>query len=268
MKPGACYLCEQTDHELVFDYDKRPEAETDFGIPPEDYRRQFWRCRNCGLMTGVMELDPKQLYEGAYVDATYSGKSLGDTFARIMGLPPEQSDNVQRVARVNEYFEAEPPARRTVLDVGSGLGVFPARMKEEGWEPTALDPDPRAVEHIEKEAAVKSVRADFMQSDDLGSYSLVTLNKVLEHVEDPVAMLERCRRFLEPDGTVYLEVPDGERAAEDPAGSDREEFYIEHLWAFSEDSLRRLAKRAGFEPKQIERLREPSDKYTLFAFLQ
>jgi SAM-dependent methyltransferase len=264
--PGPCPLCDGEEHELVFRYVARPQGETDFGIRPKDYRREFWRCARCGLMTGIMDLDPAELYEGPYVDATYGRKGLAETFERIMLLPPERSDNAQRVQRIEE--ELGPGGARTVLDVGSGIGVFPARMKEAGWRCTALDPDPRTTEHLRHEIGVEAVRADFMDAPDLGSFSLISLNKVLEHVPNPVDMLRRCRRFLAPDGTVYVEVPDGEAAAADPEGSDREEFFIEHLWAFSPASLEHLAEKAGFAADRVERIREPSGKYTLFAFLR
>ncbi len=266
MQQGSCPLCHATRLELVFRYTERPAAETDFGIPPEDYGREFWRCENCGHMIAAIDLPTKGLYEGVYMDATYSGKGMIETFDRIMSLPSEESDNAQRVHRIQEHFGGTP-AEPTVLDVGSGLGVFPARMKEEGWRCTALDPDARAAEHL-REIGVEAVQADFMEADDLGDFTLVALNKVLEHVDDPVAMLARCERFLAPGGVVYVEVPDGELAARDPAGPDREEFYIEHLWAFSLTSLSLLADRAGFDSLRVERVREPSDKYTLFAFLR
>jgi SAM-dependent methyltransferase len=266
--PGACYLCGSTEQELVFRYDRRPEAETDFGIPPDEYHREFWRCGRCGLMAGLMDLDPAALYEGAYVDATYTESGLARTFDRIMGLPPEGSDNTQRVRRIVDQLADGRTSERTLLDVGSGLGVFPARMKQEGWACVALDPDPRAVEHARERIGVEAVQGDFIGVEEIGSFSLVTLNKVLEHVPDPVEMLERCHPFIAPGGTVYVEVPDGELASADPDGADREEFYIEHLWAFSATSLSLLADRAGFVTRRLERVREPSDKYTLFAFLE
>jgi hypothetical protein len=64
---------------------------------------------------------------------------------------------------------------------------------------------------------------------------------------------------------VYVELPDGEAAA--LAGAGREEFFVEHLHVFSFASIVMLANRAGFDPICIERLREPSTKFTLRAFL-
>jgi hypothetical protein len=60
-------------------------------------------------------------------------------------------------------------------------------------------------------------------------------------------------------------VPDGEAAVHE--GPGREEFFIEHHHIFSAVSLALLAARAGFNVQVIERLREPSRKYTLRAFL-
>jgi hypothetical protein len=79
-------------------------------------------------------------------------------------------------------------------------------------------------------------------------------------------MLERARQYVADDGVVYLEVPDGEAAARE--GPGREEFFVEHLHAFSPASVALLAARAGFSPVRIERVREPSTKYTLAAFLR
>jgi SAM-dependent methyltransferase len=253
----TCPICGGQRSEVAVEYTARPDGETDFGIEP--YRRDYRRCETCGHFFAVMEVDVD--YGGDYMDATYAD-AMEATYARIMALPPERSDNVQRVARIAAALE---PA--TVLDVGSGLGVFPARMKDAGWTVTALDPDPRAAAFTRDHIGVAAVAADFFAADDLGRFALVTFNKVLEHVADPIAMLARTHAFLQPGGSVYVELPDGEAAQDDPDGFGREEFFIEHLHVFSFSSMSVLADRAGFRARRVERLREPSGKYTLWALL-
>lgn len=258
-----CAVCGAFALERWHRYDERPDGETVFDLHGQPYVRDLMRCANCGHFTSVTDLDLSGLYEGDYMDATYAGDRLRATYDRIMALPPETSDNVQRVERI----VARLGASGTVLDIGSGLGVFPARMKEAGWTVTALDPDPRAIEHSREHIGVDAVQADFMGGDlaALATYDLITLNKVLEHVPDPVAMLARTAQFLAPGGTVYVELPDGEGAGDE--GPGREEFFIEHLHVFSAASLALVATRAGFHVEWLERLREPSSKYTLVAFL-
>jgi 2-polyprenyl-3-methyl-5-hydroxy-6-metoxy-1,4-benzoquinol methylase len=100
--------------------------------------------------------------------------------------------------------------------------------------------------------------------DQLFGFDAITLNKVLEHVEEPVALLRAAAPLLEPRGFVYVEVPDGEAAAAE--GPGREEFFIEHHHVFSAASLAVTVARAGLALSALERLREPSTKFTLRAF--
>jgi len=254
---------------LAWIYHAPPEGETVFGhLDPRRYRREVRRCRACHhfILDPGVALD--ELYGGGYADATY-GDTLRATFDRIIGLPPGRSDNQARVRRVTAYRAGRAPAAAgppRALDIGSGLAVFPWALAREGWHVTALDPDPRQAAHAREVAGVEAVCADFMQAEGLGAYDLVTLNKVLEHVGDPLAMLRRTRPLLAPGGTVYVEVPDGDAAS--AGGPGREEFFIEHLHAFSPESLAMLVRRAGLSPVRIERLREPSGKYTLAAFAE
>ena len=107
-----------------------------------------------------------------------------------------------------------------------------------------------------------------MSGTAFGKYDSISFNKVLEHVKAPAAMLSRAAEFLKPGGFVYVEVPDGECAASDTEGFGREEFFIEHHHVFSAASAALLISRAGFNLISIERLREPSGKYTLRLFAE
>lgn len=217
-------------------------------------------------------MDLAGLYSGDYVNSNYGDEEgLERSFNRIISLDTSRSDNVGRVRRIVEYagsfFSTSIQNRMelTLLDVGSGLGVFPYAMKKAGWDCTAIETDRRAVRNVREVAGVKVVQGDFMSVKGLEHYHVVTFNKVLEHVKDPVAMLEKSRQNLVKGGFVYVEVPDGEMAERE--GKEREEFFIDHLHIFSFASLVMMSDHAGFNPVLIERLREPSSKFTLRGFL-
>jgi hypothetical protein len=253
----------------AFTYDRPPAGEVGFTFAGE-YRRIYRQCGLCRHYFSNHAMDMSALYSGRYLDATYGdAEGLRRNFRRIVGLPPARSDNQGRVCRILHFAEAWPGLRRPpkLLDVGSGLAVFPHAMKAAGWEVTALDPDPRAAAHARETVGVAAVAGDFMTIDpsSLGRYDAISLNKVLEHVEAPVAMLARTVDFLSGGGFVYVELPDGEAAAEE--GGEREEFFIDHHHVFSAASVALLAERSGFRTVVLERLREPSSKYTLRAFL-
>lgn len=259
-----CGFCEGRTHVLLETFEAPPPEETVYGLEP--YRRELQQCAGCGHVRNVHEMDLSGLYEHDYRTATY-GNGARKSFERIMGLSPERSDNRGRVERVNRLvrdFGRGVPGR--LLDVGSGLAVFPAAMREMGWECVALDPDPRAAEHAESVAGVEGLCADFLDLPPSGPFDLVTFNKVIEHVPDMVGMLQRTHDHIGPDGLVYVELPDGEGALAD--GPGREEFFVEHYAAFSAASFALLAWRAGFSTLLLERLREPSGKFTLYALLR
>lgn len=234
----------------------------------EPYRREVWQFDASRHYVGRHAMRVSTDYDGDYVKATYGGAAgLAAAYDRVVALPPERSDNEGRIARIQAFADAQFGAGAAVrlLDIGAGLGVFPRVVKRAGWHCTAIDPDPLAVEHMRTRVGVEAVCDDFMRVDAIGRFDFVTLNKVLEHVDDPIAMLRRVHDFLVPGGVVYVEVPDGEAASAE--GASREEFFIEHLHVFSFRSVVILAERAGFVPLVVERLREPSTKFTLRAFL-
>jgi len=259
-----CAFCGAIDWKFRASFDAPPPGETDFGLP--DYHRSLWQCGSCLHVINHHTMDLSELYTSAYWDRTYGGDRMAATYDRIMALPHGQSDNRARVERICSWCrDAGSPRRHTLLDVGSGLAVFPAVMQMAGWQATALDPDERGATHAQEKAGVAAIAGDFMTVQAEGSFGLISFNKVLEHVTDPFGLLARASRFLDADGVVYVELPDGEAALKDSAG--REEFFVEHYDAYSMASIVILAQKAGFRCDLAERVREPSGKYTLRAFL-
>jgi 2-polyprenyl-3-methyl-5-hydroxy-6-metoxy-1,4-benzoquinol methylase len=264
-------FCGQNRYSRVFLYDQAPEGETRFDFDYERYRREVKRCEICGHYVSVHDLEMRQMYEGEYVDSTYTDDNgMRRNFERIVALPPEESDNTGRVERVvafaESHFDKDKLRQQpSVLDVGSGLCVFLYKMKARGFACTALDVDERLVKAAKELAGVDAVRADFMNTDLLSRFDMITFNKVLEHVKNPVATLAKCREYLNPDGFVYIELPDGEAAVRE--GSGREEFFIEHWHVFSAASTALMVQQSGFRIESLERLREPSNKFTIRAFL-
>lgn len=270
LRPAICPISGVRDARRVFVYDAPPKGEVGFRRKAgEPYRREVWQFEGSNHYVSRHAMTVATDYEGDYVNATYGDAAgVNAAFERVIALPRERSDNAGRMARVaafaRDHFGADKTGIR-LLDVGAGLGVFPYAVKQHGWVCTAIDPDARAVAHMKERVGVDARAGDFMRFDGEPAFDVVTFNKVLEHVEDPVAMLRHAKAFLAPGGFIYVELPDGEMAAREGAG--REEFFIEHLHVFSFVSMAMLAKHAGLTPVAVERLQEPSTKYTLRAFL-
>ena len=196
---------------------------------------------------------------------TYKNE-ISKNFEKIVSMPKKKSDNFNRIKRIKKFTDSffSSVKRIELLDIGSGLGVFPYAAKNIGWNCTAIDPDKRSIDHIKKRIGIKVIHGKFMKIVNKNKYNVITLNKVLEHVGKPISMLKKAIKNLHKDGFAYIEVPDAEQASKE--GKDREEFFIDHIHVFSKLSLSHMCKKAGFKNIKIKRINEPSGKFTLFAF--
>ena len=248
----------------AFAYERPPEGETKFAIPAEAYRRAYDRCETCGHYFARHAIDLSRLYESSYVDATYGGAAgMKARLDKILALPPERSDNAGRAARV-DAFAGEARGRK-LLDVGAGIGVFPASMLTRGWAVDAIELDIRTAEHLRDTLRITAYTEDLksLAGRGIGQFDAVTFNKVIEHVDDPVGILRNAVPLLADGGFIYVEVPDVAAAVDGPG---REEFFIEHLHVFSPASFIMTIERADLAVSTLQRMREPSGKFTLFAF--
>ena len=99
--------------------------------------------------------------------------------------------------------------QRTLLDVGSGPGMFLRHGVERGgWTVRGLEPSSQAASHS------RSLGLDVTQAflndataATLGRFDVVHLNEVLEHVPDPREVLRVIDTLLNPGGLVALMVP-------------------------------------------------------------
>jgi SAM-dependent methyltransferase len=267
--PQKC-ICEDSNFNCCHIYRERPSGETDFRI--ENYYREIWKCSECDHYRSTTDISLEELYSGKYASMTYGNvDDIRSNFDRIMNLDPKFSDNIGRVSKikdfVSKYFKNRDKIK--ILDIGSGLGVFLAQIKlQTEWNCTAIEPDPQMSQHLSNDLNIRTYKDDFRKLDLDERFNIITLNKVLEHVMDPIDLLASCKRYIDSEGLIYIEVPDGQCAAEDRLGYGREEFFLEHHHAFSLNSTKKMIEKAGFELINIETLKEPSTKYTIRAFLQ
>ncbi len=259
-----CPLCAQRDSHKVMEILKKPDRETDFGI--EDYHREIFRCNYCGVYFNVHSYDFDKLYQGKYNEATY-GNKIKKNYDHIMSLPEDSSDNKGRVKRIVCFSGSlgQDPKKTDVLDIGSGLCVFLGELKKYGFRTHSIDPDRISTKHAKDNVGVDSAfcgTIDEYSSDR--KFDIITLNKVLEHIKNPIDVVIKAKKFLKPGGFFYIELPDGENALKNEYLS--EEFFIEHHFIFNCKSFDFLLSKSGLTSMKMESIVDPSGKYTIFSF--
>ncbi len=259
-----CIFCKNKKFKKRFEYFKPipREIKLDF---KSSYYRFYKSCVICGHFFTQMKMNLHGLYNKKYVDNTY-GDKLHETFKKIISLPKKDSDNFFRVKRIQKNAKKilKRKTKIKLLDIGSGLGVFPFQIKKLGWDCTAIDPDKNSYKHMKNKLKINCKNIDFMRTVYKKKFNIVTLNKVLEHVKNPIKMLNKIKHNLILENSFfYIEVPDASEASK--VNKYREEFGIDHLHVFTMHSLYKLLKQSKFTPISIERIKENSTKYTLVA---
>ena len=265
MKLSAIKICECKNQNLkkIFSYDKKPKKEKDFKIHKK-YRRALYQCKICNHIYSKLNFELKNIYASDYFEKTYKNiEGLKKRFNFVKKLKITNSDNKNRVLRIIKYFKNKNDL--SVLDVGSGIGIFLYEMKKKNWICNGLEMDERYIYFSNKYLKIKVENKKLQKLKTKKKYDLITFNKVLEHIPNPIKILRKAKFFLKNKGKIYIEVPD-ERVKK--LGKFRDEFCVDHLHLFSLTSISILSTKAGFTIESSKRIIDPSGKYTIFAFLK
>ena len=100
--------------------------------------------------------------------------------------------------------------RGRLLDVGTHCGFFLRKARGMGWVLTGVEPSPVGAE-LAREFYGLDVRNALLQDAGFpdGSFDLVTMVDVFEHVGEPLEVLAEVRRVLRDDGLLFVKVPNG-----------------------------------------------------------
>jgi SAM-dependent methyltransferase len=241
------------------------------GVTAEGYRRAWRRCSRCAALIGIQRPDDEAALE--HLTSSYYEVDLGAgiraKYDTVMALPPERSDNMGRVRRVVDAWRrrASKSERAVAIDIGAGTGVFLSRFLPtmgEGWHGIAIEPDPLAAAHLEELGQFQVIAALFDGSLDLPYADLVTFNKVVEHIAEPLGVLTLAAGRLKPDGMMYVEVPDALTAVHRPPEDNILGALHKHL--YEPETLAALLRRSGLAVLEVARIAEPSGKLTVYAF--
>jgi 2-polyprenyl-3-methyl-5-hydroxy-6-metoxy-1,4-benzoquinol methylase len=135
------------------------------------------------------------------------------------------------------------------LDIGCGIGESALAMSAAGFEAEAIDESRRAIDQARALGPkVKWHCGTVLEyADRLGTFDVVTLYHVLEHIPFPLAALEKIQRFVAPGGLLVLEVPNVEGLHARLKGRNWQYFEQHHVNYFSRRHLRILAEHLGFK---------------------
>jgi SAM-dependent methyltransferase len=155
------------------------------------------------------------------------------------------------------HLESIGLAKKTVLDVGSGPGLFLKFANENGWKALGVEPSKIAVEHTRSLGCeVVEGFLDLELTKSIGRFAAIHASEVLEHVPDPKGMLDLFHSLLEEDGLICICVPNDFNIFQEALVAEQgyKEWWVDkkhHLNYFSHDSLVKLLEKSHFAVEKI-----------------
>jgi 2-polyprenyl-3-methyl-5-hydroxy-6-metoxy-1,4-benzoquinol methylase len=234
--PPACLMCGGLEHRRVFN---------ELGI-------DILRCRNCGHVFSSYPANPH--HDGYWGEEVKEGDHA---YWKIARAPMYQ-----------EFFERFVAGRSgRLLDMGCGLGFFVKAMEAHGaWEAYGREISPAAVRYGREKLGLRNISAGRLEDTELpdGSFDLITMWDVIDHIPRPDPVLRRCHALLKEGGRCFIRAPNV--SVQLPRawlnrllrGMRPGVTYLQardHAHHYSTSSLSRLLERNGFSEIEFLHLR-------------
>ena len=151
-----------------------------------------------------------------------------------------------------------------LLDFGCGDGLFLQRASQLGWQTWGCDFDEQAIKGCQNKGLNVFLGGFELLNEYTPRFDVITLSHVIEHVYEPLKLLQQAYQFLKPGGLLWCETPNTQSAVLKHYGRHWRGLEApRHLVIFNESSLIQLVKQAGFE--NIQRLKRPNPAEKMIA---
>ncbi len=152
--------------------------------------------------------------------------------------------NFRRAAVFYDKYADVMENVETVLDAGAGSGEFLYLASKIAKSAKGIEPNREYAQYCKDELGLDVTTAHFHPDVfPAGSFDLILLNHVLEHLNDPVRYLALLRDWLSDTGVIYVEIPDIDQMCHYHSRGNM--FHFGHIFNFNPWTVRAVAGMAG-----------------------
>jgi SAM-dependent methyltransferase len=203
---------------------------------PDRLHYRMVRCGSCGLVRSDPVADQatlSRLYERSGFDYASEIPHLRRTYGRYLSLAARRA--------------SRPPQR--ILEVGCGNGFLLEEALAQGFHTVCGVEPSRDARALAASSIRESIVPDVMRPGLFapGQFDLICMFQVLDHLPEPGAILDECRRVL-TDGGILLCLHHNVRALSARLLGERSPIIdIEHCYLYAPHTMRLLLQKHGFE---------------------
>jgi SAM-dependent methyltransferase len=214
----------------------------------------YYICRNCSALFQHPAPDADTMV--SYVDTEYEGGLYRQYVeAREMKLDHFRS----RLERLLPHVK-----KGRLLDVGCACGYFLEVAAECGYEVQGLEFSKAAIAAASPAMRPKIIPASIDTLSSGERYDLITAFDLIEHLQQPKALLRKAHDLLNIGGNVVIATPDAEHVLRSVMRSRWPMLQpMQHLTIFSRRAMRIALEEAGFTEIRFE----PAFKTLTYEYL-
>lgn len=215
----------------------------------------IYRCERCG--TGFLNRPPHMKWLQSIYQ--YSGQALTqaitleDVLVREDEFPNCKVD-ADRMSRQANGFNNS--GNDQALDIGSGFGFYTQALRKTGYRTVSINPGKYENEVFRNLNGDEPLAMMFENYQPSGQFGIVMMSQVLEHLLEPDHAISKVSGLLAPGGVLACAVPNYDSFLVKLLGTrDNACLWVpEHVNYFTENGLRALVERNGFQVVKVEQI--------------
>ena len=205
----------------------------------------YVRCASCGLV----QINPQPVKE-----ETESRYNDGQDYLAYEIANEENYLNLQLLALDDVGFSGlerdlflNTSSGPRILDIGCATGSLLSRLRDRGWKTTGVEISGPQAEYARRERKL-DIRSFRLEENHFpaASYNVVHASHLIEHLNDPAAMLREAHRILAPGGRLFVTTPNIAGFQARLFGKKWRSAIFDHLYLFSVRTLSGLLEKTGF----------------------
>ena len=231
-----------------------------------------YRCLLCGNNKGSLLLEWEegyQLIQCGNCGASCPNISFSEYSGIFTGHEAEEIQYEMYVKTINQQYDYRKkqfgrdryryiverlgldPNEIRLLDVGCGAGYFLSYLQDKKVQAKGLDANQNTVQYCRERGL--NVDSGGIADEPDEEYDVVVLFDVLEHVTNPVSLMQNVAKKLKPKGYVVVFTTNIHSLSYELMGNRENTFLpFEHICFYDQKSFQFLAEKAGLETHSLD----------------
>lgn len=204
---------------------------------------QITRCPVCKLM--AVENVPEDL-SPYYSEGYFTGDVTLDGYIDYdLDKEVTKKTYVDFVLTLEKFLDKQN--EKSMFEVGCATGFFMDLARQRGWQTEGIDISEFAVSKAREKGLVAT--AGVLESYQTNKkFSVVAMQDLIEHVKDPVDIVNRAKNLLSENGLLFITTPDAGSLWAKVWNKNWHAFVPpQHLFYFSTKNLSSILEKNGFK---------------------